>query len=295
MYKPYGMISALPTPMYENGDIDFESFGRLIEHVIAGGLHGVLVGGSTGEYSLMTLEERQQIIEFVSNTVNGRVQVMAGTGCHRTSDTINLTQFAESVGVDSALVINPYYMTTSDDAIINHYRQVAQNTNIGIVIYHYPDATGVELAPELIKEISDIAGVVGIKNTADGIHTSKLLNLLKDNPDFSLLTGFEDLIVPTLASGGQGAIGLAHNLAPQQLTRLYNLIVEENDIASAAKLNLSLLPLFNALEAETIPGTVKAGIEALGLAGSTCRSPLPPASSAYKEHISELLNSMTIK
>ena len=110
MYKPYGMIAALPTPMLENGDIDYDSFGNLIEHVIAGGLQGVLVGGSTGEYSLMTTEERKQIIEFVTLKVNRRVQVMAGTGCHRTSDTIELTQFSESVGVDSALVINPYNM-----------------------------------------------------------------------------------------------------------------------------------------------------------------------------------------
>lgn len=130
MYKPYGMISALPTPMLESGEIDYESYSKLIEHVISGGIHGVLVGGSTGEYSLMTFEERKEIIKFVTETVNKRVQVMAGTGCHRTKDTIELTQYAESVGVDSALVINPYYMVTSDEGIIEHYQQVANNTNV---------------------------------------------------------------------------------------------------------------------------------------------------------------------
>ncbi|MEM5397046.1 4-hydroxy-tetrahydrodipicolinate synthase [Staphylococcus gallinarum] len=289
MYKPYGMISALPTPMLESGEIDYESYGKLIEHVISGGIHGVLVGGSTGEYSLMTFEERKEIIKFVTETVNKRIQVMAGTGCHRTKDTIELTQYAESVGVDSALVINPYYMVTSDEGIIDHYQQVARNTNVGIVIYHYPDATGVELAPELIHEISKIEGIIGIKNTADGIHTSKLFALVKDDPDFALLTGFEDLFLPTLALGGAGAIGLVHNLVPDKIAKLYELI-QEDKIQEAAALNQTLLPLYQLLEEETVPGNVKAGLKALGIANTTCRSPLKPASSEFEAKIKAYLN-----
>ncbi|WP_210122977.1 4-hydroxy-tetrahydrodipicolinate synthase [Staphylococcus sp. GDY8P176P] len=289
MYKPYGMIAALPTPMLENGDIDFESFEKLIEHVIAGGIHGVLVGGSTGEYSLMTFEERKKIIAFVTSQVNKRVQVMAGTGCHRTLDTIELTKFAEHVGADSALVINPYYMVTSDDGILDHYKAVAKNTDIGIVIYHYPDATGVELSPELIHEISKIEGVIGIKNTADGIHTSKLLNLVKDNTDFALLNGFEDLFLPSLSIGANGAIGLVHNLVPDKIAKLYELI-QENNVKEAAELNKKLLPLFNLLEEETVPGTVKAGLKALGISDTTCRLPLQPASKSFEKKMTQLLN-----
>ena len=289
MYKPYGMIAALPTPMLENGDIDFESFEKLIEHVIAGGIHGVLVGGSTGEYSLMTFEERKKIIAFVTSQVNQRVQVMAGTGCHRTLDTIELTKFAEHVGADSALVINPYYMVTSDEGILDHYKAVAKNADIGIVIYHYPDATGVELSPELIHEISKIEGVIGIKNTADGIHTSKLLNLVKDNTDFALLNGFEDLFLPSLSIGANGAIGLVHNLVPDKIAKLYELI-QENNVKEAAELNKKLLPLFNLLEEETVPGTVKAGLKALGISDTTCRLPLQPASKSFEKKMTQLLN-----
>ncbi|WP_440857913.1 4-hydroxy-tetrahydrodipicolinate synthase [Staphylococcus shinii] len=289
MYKPYGMIAALPTPMLENGDIDYNSFGNLIEHVIAGGLQGVLVGGSTGEYSLMTTEERKQIIEFVTLKVNNRVQVMAGTGCHRTSDTIELTQLAESVGVDSALVINPYYMVTSDEGIVEHYKNVAESTSVGIVIYHYPEATGVELAPEIIHEISKIDGVVGIKNTADGVHTSKVLDLVKDDPDFALLNGFEDLFLPSLAIGAQGAIGLVDNLVPSKIARLYKL-VQDNNIQEAIELNKQLLPLYNLLEEETVPGTVKAGLKVLGISGTTCRLPLKPATPAFEEKMKVVLD-----
>ncbi|MDH5139330.1 4-hydroxy-tetrahydrodipicolinate synthase [Staphylococcus cohnii] len=292
MYEPYGMIAALPTPMLENGDIDFESFEKLIEHVIAGGIHGVLVGGSTGEYSLMTFEERKKILAFVTSQVNKRVQVMAGTGCHRTVDTIELTKYAEHVGADSALVINPYYMVTSDEGILNHYKAVAKNADIGIVIYHYPDATGVELSPELIHEISQIEGVIGIKNTADGIHTSKLLNLVKDNTDFALLNGFEDLFLPSLSIGANGAIGLVHNLVPDKIAKLYEL-VQENNVKEAAELNKKLLPLFNLLEEETVPGTVKAGLKALGISGTACRLPLQPASESFEKKMTQLLNEIS--
>ncbi|MBO3078885.1 4-hydroxy-tetrahydrodipicolinate synthase [Mammaliicoccus sciuri] len=292
MFKPYGVIPALPTPMKEGGVIDYDGLAQLIEHVIKNGVHGVLVGGSTGEYSLMSLEERQQVIQFVCDTVDARVPVMAGTGCHSTEDTIKLTQFAEEAGVSSALVINPYYMATSDEGILNHYKAVTENSKIGIVIYHYPDATGIELSPELIHEISQLDGIVGIKNTADGVHTSKLLNLTKDNDRFSLLTGFEDLILATLASGGVGAIGVVHNLVPDKIVKLYDLIVKENNIKEAAELNKELIPLYNLIEEEVIPGTVKAGLEAIGLPGGPSRSPLVSASPEFKEKIASKLNEL---
>lgn len=292
MFKPFGMIPALPTPMNEDNSIDFKGLEQIIEHLIDGGMHCLLVGGSTGEYSLMSMEERKEVIKFVCETSNGRVPVMAGTGCHRTEDTIALTQYAAEVGADCALVINPYYMTTSRQGIIDHFKAVAENSSIGIVIYHYPDATGVELDPELIHEISQIDGIVGIKNTADGLHTSKLIALTKDNPNFAVLTGLEHLILPTLALGGHGAIGLVHNLAPKKIAKLYDLIVNENNLKEATKLNQELLDLYNAIEEETIPGTLKAGLEALGLAGGPSRLPLVPASEKFKLRIGTVLTEL---
>ncbi len=180
-------------------------------------------------------------------------------------------------------------MVTSDEGILDHYKAVAKNADIGIVIYHYPDATGVELSPELIHEISQIEGVIGIKNTADGIHTSKLLNLVKDNTDFALLNGFEDLFLPSLSIGANGAIGLVHNLVPDKIAKLYEL-VQENNVKEAAELNKKLLPLFNLLEEETVPGTVKAGLKALGISGTACRLPLQPASESFEKKMTQLLN-----
>ncbi|MGR6117736.1 4-hydroxy-tetrahydrodipicolinate synthase [Aeribacillus composti] len=292
MYVPYGMIPALPTPMKEDNNIDFKGFEQLIKHLINGGMHCLLVGGSTGEYSLMSMEERKKVIKFVCEISNDRLPVMAGTGCHRTEDTIELTKYAAEVGVDCALVITPYYMKTSKQGIIDYYKTVAENSSIGIVIYHYPDATGVELEPELIYEISQIDGVVGIKNTADGLHTSKLIALTKDNPNFAVLTGFEHLILPTLALGGHGAVGVVHNLVPKKIAKLYDLVVNENNLKEAIELNQKLLELYNAIEEETIPGTVKAGLEVLGLPGGPSRLPLVPASEKFKSKIKRILNEL---
>ncbi|UYT87064.1 4-hydroxy-tetrahydrodipicolinate synthase [Priestia megaterium] len=292
MYKPFGMIPALPTPMNEDNSIDFNGLKQLIEHAIEGGMNCLLVGGSTGEYSLMSMEERKEVIKFVCETAKDRLPVMAGTGCHRTEDTIQLTQYAAEVGADCALVINPYYMQTSRQGIIDHYKAVAENSDIGIVIYHYPDVTNVELDPELIYELSQIDGIVGIKNTADGQHTSKLIALTKDKPNFAVLTGFEHLILPTLALGGHGAIGVVHNLAPKKIAKLYDLIVNENNLKEATKLNQQLLELYNAIEEETIPGTVKAGVEALRLPGGKSRLPLVPASEEFKSTIKQVLTNL---
>src|SRR5699024_8671383 len=213
-------------------------------------------------------------LKFVCDYTDNRVPVMAGTGCHRTEDTVKLTQYAAEVGADCALVLNPYYMQTGRQGIIDFYKAVAAKSDIGIVLYNYPDATNVELDPELVAELSEVDGVVGIKNTVEMQHTSKVIELTKHNPDFSVMTGCERLILPTLAIGGQGAVGVVHNLVPDKIARLYDLVVNQNDIQQAMELNQSLLPLYNAVEEEDIPGTIKAGLEAIGLPGGKSRLPL---------------------
>lgn len=291
MNKPVGMIPALPTPLNEDYSINFDGIKAVVDHAVKNGMDGVLVGGSTGEYSLMNLEERKSVIKAVCEAADGRVPVMAGTGCHRTEDTIELTQYAESAGASNALVINPYYMPTTEAGIIRHYKRVAESVGIGIVIYHYPDATGITMSPELLKKISEIDGVVGIKNTADGQHTSELIALTKDDKNFSVLTGFEHLILATLAMGGHGAIGVVHNLVPKQLSELYQ-SVKDNNLHQATKINQSLLQVYSAMEAEPVPGTVKAGLEALNLPGGPSRAPLVSATDEFRKKISDALSKL---
>ena len=292
MYKPTGMIPALPTPFDEQGKIDFDAYRDLIEFLIEGGVHCLLAGGSTGEYSLMTMEERKEVIKFAVETANGRVPVMAGTSCNRTEDTIALTKYAAEVGADCALVLPPYYMQTSEEGIKEYFKAIADAVDIGIVIYHYPAATNVELSPELIAELSKIDGIVSIKNTADQEHTCKVIALTKDQPDFTVLTGFEHLILPTLAVGGHGATGIVINLVPKEIVKMYDLFVKEKDIEGAIALNQKLTPLYDYVEQEPSPGPVKAGLDLLGLRGGTVRSPLVPASDELKRKMKAVLDEL---
>lgn len=292
MFKPTGMIPAMPTPFTESGEIDFEAYGELIEHLVDGGVHCLLAGGSTGEYSLMTKEERKSVIKAAVEFSNGRVPIMAGTGATTTEDAVELTQYAAEVGADCVLIITPYYMSTSEQGMKDYFAEIAAASNIGVVIYHYPAATNVELTPEFIAELSEIDGVVSVKNTADQEHTCKVIALTKDNPDFTVLTGFEHLILPTLAVGGHGATGIVHNLIPKEIVKMYDLFTKDKDIDGAIEQNQKLLKLYDYVEAEPVPGPVKAGLDILGIRGGTVRKPLVAASDELKGNLEEELSSL---
>ncbi|MCF6409530.1 4-hydroxy-tetrahydrodipicolinate synthase [Pseudalkalibacillus salsuginis] len=292
MYKPTGMIPAMPTPFNDEENIDFDSYNKLIDHLIDGGVHCLLAGGSTGEYSLMSMDERKSVLKAAVEAAKGRVPIMAGTSAHKTEDTLELTRYAAEIGADCALVINPYYLKTSEQGIIDYYTKLAKNADIGIVIYHYPAATSVELSPELIAELSKIDGIVGVKNTTDQEHTCKVIALTKDQDDFSVLTGFEHLILPTLAVGGDGATGIVHNLVPKEIVQMYKLFTEDRDIEGAIEINQKLLPLYDYVEAEPVPGPVKAGLDILGIKGGHVREPLVPASEELKQKMRQALSEL---
>ncbi|WP_341301502.1 4-hydroxy-tetrahydrodipicolinate synthase [Lysinibacillus sp. FSL H8-0500] len=291
MYKPTGMIPAVPTPFDVNEQFDKKEYRKLIESLIEAGMHCLLTDGSTGEYSLMSLEERKEVIATACQVADGRVPIMAGTSCARTEDTIALTKFAEEAGADCALIITPYYMKTSEQGIIDYYTAIAESVSIGIVIYHYPGATNVELSPQLIHRLSQIPGIVGVKNTTDQEHTCKVIALVQDNPNFAVLTGYEHLILPTLAVGGDGATGIVHNLIPHEIVKLYNLF-KENKIAEAIALNKKLAPLYDYVEQEPSPGPVKAGLEVLGYESVYVRKPLVPTTDELKAKIEGILQEL---
>jgi 4-hydroxy-tetrahydrodipicolinate synthase len=285
MFKPYGMIPALPTPFNEDGSINFDGLENNIEHVIKGGVHCLLALGSAGEYSLMTLEERKQIIKFIADKTNNRVPLMVGTSCHPTEDTIKLSQYAEQCGADCVLVLPPYYMQTDEQGIKNYYEEITNNLNIGVVIYHYPEGTNVELSPEFVQELSNIPGIVGIKNTTDQMHTNKIVSLTKNNDTFSVLTGFEQLILPTLSVGGKGAVGLAMNVVPEEYVKMYDNFVSANNIELSSQYNHILSDFIDLLEEEPPPAAVKAALDFTNLSGGVPRKPLLPASKQLQEKV----------
>lgn len=293
MKKIRGMIAAVPTPFREDESINYDTYEQLLNYLIDNGMHWLLIGGSTGEYSLMSKDERKDIIKFACGISKGKIGIIAGCSCSRTCDTIEMVKYAESVGADAGLVLPPYYMKTSAEGIKDYYKEIAGSVEeMGIVIYHYPDATGVFLEPEFIMELAEIKNIVAVKNTAEMDHTAKLINMAKDKK-FSIINGFETIIMGTLTSGGDGTMGIVHNMVPKKMVEIYEAI-ENNDVVKAKNINSQLLTLYSMMEEEPYPGPLKAALNMMGFDMGVPRKPIVPASDGMRERLRVEMNKLGI-
>ncbi|MDO4552436.1 MAG: 4-hydroxy-tetrahydrodipicolinate synthase [Bacillota bacterium] len=286
---PKGMIVPLITPFNEDESIDFEGYRKVIDHVIDKGIHGVLAAGSTGEYHTMTKEEHKSVIKKACEFVGGRVPVMAGISQTTARATIEFAKYAADCGATWGLVLPPYYQPTTRQGVYDFFKEIAENSPVGIVIYNNPLATGVELEPELLYELSLLENIVSVKDTSDQEHTCKVIALTKDVSDFTVITGYEHLMLPTFSVGGDGAFAIIMNLLPGEMVELYQLSVEQNDFAKAAELNRKYAKMYGMMEAEPYPGPVKAAMELIGLPGGPVRKPLTQPSEATRKAFAEEL------
>ncbi|MFC7393069.1 4-hydroxy-tetrahydrodipicolinate synthase [Scopulibacillus cellulosilyticus] len=288
---PKGIFVPLITPFNDDETIDFQAYKKVIDFQIESGVHGVLVGGTTGEYHVMTLEERKSLIKAGCEYAAGRVHVMAGVGCSTAKDTIELANYAAECGAKWGLVLPPYYHKTSEEGIRKFYKEVAAKSNVGIVIYNYPGATGVCISPEMIYELSQEENIVSVKESADFAHLCQVAALTKEVDNFSVFTGEEHFILPTFSIGGQGAFGILINLLPKEIVKLYELAVEKNDMHAARDLNRKLSGIYDLMEAEgnPYPGPVKAGMDMIGIKGGKVRKPLTQPNDEIKTKIKEEL------
>lgn len=285
MKKFSGMFAAIPTPFCEDGSINEASLKKVCERIVESGMQGILVCGSTGEYPYMTKAEKLRAFRVVCETVDHRAKVVAGCSCQWQEDTIDMVRCAEEIGADMALVLPPYYLQTTDEGIYQYYKAICESVDrIGIVIYHYPFATAVELSIELIQRLSKLPHMVGIKNTTEMEHTSKVIGAVRDNDSFGVINGYEHLAMGVLTSGGDGAMGIIQALAPQQMMTIYNAI-QNNDLKTAMEMNDKMRTLYTLMEKEPCPGPVKAALTMLGIEYGVPRRPLLPASEEIKAEL----------
>ncbi|PKP58550.1 4-hydroxy-tetrahydrodipicolinate synthase [Candidatus Atribacteria bacterium HGW-Atribacteria-1] len=294
MYKMHGIIPAMVTPFNMDYSIDEKGSRELVRFLINGGVHCILVGGSTGEYTLMSKKERKMIIRIAVEEANEKVPIMAGTGYHSTEETIELTRYAADVGADSVLIITPHYLKPTNEGLITHYKKITEGADIPIVIYHWPEGTGVFLLPEIVGELSRVDGIVGIKNTAPQEHTNTLINMFQDRDDFAIVTGLESLLLSTLACGGSGGIGVVYNIIPRESVKLYKLMVGENNFEEAKKLHNKFMPLFNLIFREPSPAPIKAALSLMGLPAGPTRLPILSISDSLKEELKNMLKDLNI-
>lgn len=282
-----GCGTAIITPFNEKG-VNFEEFKKLIEFQIANKADSIIVCGTTGESSTMSLEERKQTIKFAVETVNKRIPVIAGTGGNCTSSVIEFTKYAESIGVDAALIVTPYYNKTTQDGLVAHYSAIAKETKLPIILYSVASRTGVNITPATCKKLSKIENIVAIKEASGNIsQIAEIANLCGD--DLHIYSGNDDQITPILSVGGIGVISVLSNIAPEYTHNIvYNF--EQGNITEATSLQLKAIPLIKALFCEVNPIPVKAALNMLGYNVGIPRLPLVEMSDAGKNSLkSELL------
>ncbi|MBE6554045.1 MAG: 4-hydroxy-tetrahydrodipicolinate synthase [Ruminococcaceae bacterium] len=281
-----GAATAIVTPLTENG-IDYEQFGRLIDWQIHEGIDAIVVCGTTGEASTLTDDEHRDAIEFAVKKVAGRVPVIAGTGSNDTAYAIELTKFACDAGADAILLVTPYYNKATQKGLIASFTAVADISTKPIILYNVPSRTGCNILPSTAAILAEHPNIVAIKEASGNIsQIAELAAVTRGKLD--IYSGNDDQIVPILSLGGIGVISVLSNPMPKATAELCRKFFE-GDIAGAAKMQLDLLPLINALFCEVNPIPVKAAMAAMGYCENYLRLPLTPMESANEAKLLSLM------
>lgn len=266
-----GAAVAIVTPFNENG-INFEELKRLIDFNIDNGTDAIVIAGTTGESSTMSDEEHKEAIRFTVEYVNKRIPVIAGTGSNDTAYAIELSKYAESVGVDGILVVTPYYNKATQSGLVKHFTYIADRVNVPMILYNVPSRTGVNILPETYVELAKHPRIVAAKEASGDLsQVAKIKALCGDNLD--IYSGNDDQIVPILSLGGKGVISVLSNVMPKEAHEICSLYFE-GKIEESAKMQTDYLELINNLFIEVNPIPVKTALGLMGYNVGNLRMPL---------------------
>jgi len=290
--KLEGTFVAAVTPFRSDEELDIEALEANIDYYIEGGVHGVLVAGSAGEFTSLSLQEHRKIIEAAVDRVNGKVPVIAGTGACATRRVIELTKYAKDVGADAALIIPPFYTRPNETELYEHFKNIAEAVDLPIMLYNNPWTSKVDMQPALVARLAEIDNIRYIKESSgDVTRVWKIISLTKGK--MTVFCGADNLALESFLMGAKGWICVAANMLPKHTSRLYEL-VKENNIERARALYFQLLPLLNFLE-ETGKFTQlsKAGLEILGRKAGPPRKPLLSVDEEEKQKLKDLIRKAT--
>ncbi|MCL2379998.1 MAG: 4-hydroxy-tetrahydrodipicolinate synthase [Treponema sp.] len=273
-----GAITALITPMKENGDVDFDGFKRLVNFQLEGGIDGIVPLGTTGEAPTLEEGEQEKLITIAVDQAKGKVPVIIGTGSNSTARTVSYTKRAKDMGGDIAMVVTPYYNKPNDDGLVRHF-QAAAAVGIPILVYNIASRTGRNIPTPLMEKIAAIPGVVAVKEASGDItQMTEVLGAIAfprragDNP-FSVLSGDDGFTFPLMAFGGDGVISVISNLVPAKVKALTKACLA-GDFEEGRRIHFELLPFMKAAFIETNPVPIKQAMSWAGLPGGPTRLPL---------------------
>ncbi|MFW0883934.1 4-hydroxy-tetrahydrodipicolinate synthase [Candidatus Acidulodesulfobacterium sp. H_13] len=284
MFK--GVFTAIVTP-FKNGKIDEKALKKLIEFQIENGVGGIVACGSTGESATLSFKEHIEVIEIVSESAYGKIKVIAGTGSNNTVEAVRLVREAERFKIDGHLQIAPYYNKPTQEGLYLHFKTIAQNCSMPVILYNVPSRTAVNILPETVLRLAEIDKIVGIKEASGSIDQATAI-LRKAPERFCVLSGDDALTLPIISVGGHGVISTVSNVAPKDMVFMTNYALE-NDFKSAKEINFKILPLIHAMFVETNPIPVKKALNIMGFIENEIRLPLSEPPAAIVEKIRTVL------
>lgn len=277
---------ALITPMNDDGSVNYEKLRELLESHVANKTDAIIICGTTGEASTLSDEEHLECIRFACEVINKRIPVIAGTGSNCTQSAIELSKEAEKSGVDGLLLVTPYYNKATQNGLKAHYKAIAKEVNVPIILYNVPSRTGTRLAPQTVVDLChEVPNIVGVKDaTGDISEVAELMSLAKGTVD--VYSGNDDQIVPVLSLGGKGVISVLSNILPKETHDMVASYLE-GDVAKSCEMQLKYFDLVKALFCEVNPIPVKKALNLMGMEVGSLRLPLTEMEDANAKRLEE--------
>ena len=289
MFK--GSIPAVITPFIRD-EVDYNSLYKVLNYLIENGSSGLVPCGTTGESPTLSHDEHKKIIEETIRVADKRVPVIAGTGSNNTLEALEYTKHAEQSGADAALIVTPYYNKPTQSGLYDHFKTIADKTNIPIIIYNIPGRSIVDMSIETMVQLSKIKNIVGVKDATNDLFRPLLTRKIMQK-EFCYLSGEDGTALAYLAQGGHGCISVTANVAPKLCSELH-LAWQNGDITKAQDINLKLSSLHKALFVESSPGPVKYAAYLLGLCDQHTRLPLTDLMDATKKEVEDSLKELQL-
>ena len=290
MNRFYGTGVAIATPFQPNGQVDYDGLAKLIDYLIDGGIDYIVSLGTTGESATLSNDERKQVWAFTAKAVNGRINLVAGIGGNNTLDVVEQIKQFDITGYDAILSASPHYNKPTQEGIYQHYKLIAENTKLPIILYNVPSRTGSNINADTITRLAhDFKNIIGIKEA--GGNFDQINQVMRDKPEnFLVISGDDPVTLPMIALGAVGLISVTGNALPAQASEMVRLCLA-GDFTAAQKIHSSLIDFTRLMFVEGSPAGVKTALKHIGICGDTVRLPLVQVSS----HTSQLIVQETNK
>jgi len=277
-----GVGTALITPFYPDGSVNYDEMKRLIDEQIARGVDALVICGTTGESATMDEDEHMEVISRSVEFIDHRVPMIAGTGSNSTATAIKLSKEAEEAGADAVLLVSPYYNKATQQGLYEHFADTANAIHIPAILYNIQGRTGINIEPETIARLAkDVPNIVAVKEASGNISQVAKIRAMTDPETFSIYSGNDDQVVPIMSLGGSGVISVASHLIPEAMHEMVMSYLA-GDAKKACELQIKYLNLINDLFIEVNPIPVKEAMNRLGWKAGGYRKPLTPMSEAHR-------------